>query len=80
MKPRVRQATKAKKRTTPRKRAAAPLTPEAQARLEAFRKLVRVSQERSARLTPAQRRNEHERWLRAMNMLNEGRYRKSFVE
>ena len=80
MKSRVRQVTKAKKRAAPRKRGGAPLSPEAQTRLDAFREIVRASQERSARLTPAQRREEHERWLRAMKMLNEGRYRKAFVE
>jgi len=51
----------------------APLSPEQQARLDAFGKLVEEKQKRWDRLSPEQQRSEEEAWERAMQTVNEER-------
>jgi hypothetical protein len=76
---------KTKNRSTPKKSSSrakpsskkkpAKLTSEQQARVVAFEKFVKNQQEAWNALTPAQQREEHEGWKRAMNQMNEDRRR-----
>ena len=49
------------------------LTPEQQARVDAFRELMDEKQRRWERLTPEQQKSEVEAWERAMQTVNEER-------